>query len=33
VAGEGGFRLGDYPAVQAWLARVAAEPNYVPMGA
>jgi len=33
VAGEGGFRLGDYPAVQAWLARIAAEANYVPMGA
>ena len=34
VAEEGGgFRLGDYPDVQAWLARVAAEPGYVPMSA
>jgi glutathione S-transferase len=22
VAGEGGFRLADYPRVQAWIARV-----------
>ncbi len=30
VAEEGGgFRLADYPAVQAWLARVAAQPGYV----
>lgn len=29
----GGFRLGDYPAVQAWLARVAAQPGYLPIGA
>lgn len=34
VAEEGGgFRLGDYPAVQAWLARIAAAPGYVPMDA
>lgn len=33
VAHEGGFRLGDYPAVQAWLARIAATPGYVPMDA
>ena len=33
VAEEGGFRLGDYPAVQAWLARIAATPGYVPMDA
>jgi glutathione S-transferase len=33
VAEDGGFRLGDYPAVQAWLERVAAAPGYVPMGA
>jgi glutathione S-transferase len=32
VAGEGGFDLAAYPAVQAWLARVAAEPAYVAMG-
>ncbi|SEF86174.1 glutathione S-transferase [Billgrantia desiderata] len=32
VAHEGGFSLVDYPAVQAWLARVAAHPRHVPMG-
>jgi len=31
VAGEGGFELGDYPAVSAWLERVAAQPGHVPM--
>lgn len=31
VAEEGGFALGAYPHVQAWLARVAALPLYVPM--
>jgi len=31
VAGEGGFDLGGYPAVCAWLDRVAAEPGHVPM--
>jgi glutathione S-transferase len=31
VAGEGGFKLGDYPSVLAWLERVAAEPNRVAM--
>ena len=31
VAEEGGFRLADYPAVQAWLARVAAQPGYLPI--
>ena len=29
VADEGGFELGRYPAVQAWLARVAAQPGHV----
>ncbi len=29
VAGDGGFDLGRYPAIQAWLARVAAQPGYV----
>ena len=29
VAHEGGFDLGDYPKVRAWLARVAAEPGHV----
>ena len=33
VAEGGGFRLGDYPAVQAWLARVAATPGYLPIDA
>ena len=33
VAGEGGFRLGDYPNVQAWLDRVAATPGHVAMEA
>lgn len=28
VAHEGGFDLGDYPAVQAWLQRIASLPNY-----
>ncbi len=31
VAGEGGFDLGAYPAVCAWLDRVAGEPGHVPM--
>ena len=29
VADEGGFDLGDYPAIRAWLRRVAAEPGHV----
>ena len=29
VAEGGGFRLADFPAVAAWLGRVAAEPGYV----
>jgi len=29
VADEGGFDLSRYPAVSAWLKRVAAEPNYI----
>jgi glutathione S-transferase len=29
VAHEGGFDLSRYPAVQAWLARVAAQPGHV----
>jgi glutathione S-transferase len=33
VAGEGGFDLQPYPALRAWLARVAARPGYVPMEA
>jgi glutathione S-transferase len=33
VAHEGGFELGGYPAIQAWLAEVAAEPGHVPIDA
>jgi glutathione S-transferase len=33
VAPEGGFDLGPYPAVRAWLDRVAAEPGHVPITA
>jgi glutathione S-transferase len=33
VAGEGGFDLEPYPAVRAWLARVAAQPGHVPITA
>ena len=33
VAGEGGFDLDRYPAVQAWLARVAAEPGHITIDA
>src|SRR3954452_16940496 len=31
VAHEGGFDLGRYPAIQAWLYRVAAQPGHVTM--
>jgi glutathione S-transferase len=31
VAGEGGFELSRFPAVSAWLARVAAEPGHLPI--
>jgi glutathione S-transferase len=33
VAPEGGFDLGPYPAIRAWLERVAAEPGHVPIDA
>lgn len=33
VADEGGFDLDAYPAIQAWLGRVAAEPGHVPIEA
>jgi glutathione S-transferase len=33
VAHEGGFDLAAYPAVRAWLDRVAAEPGHVPIEA
>ena len=31
VAEDGGFDLAAYPAIEAWLKRVAAEPGHVPM--
>jgi glutathione S-transferase len=31
VADEGGFSLDEYPAVRAWLGRVAAQPGHVPI--
>jgi glutathione S-transferase len=30
-SGEGGFALSDYPRVSAWLARVASEPEHIPL--
>jgi glutathione S-transferase len=33
VAGEGGFDLASYPALGAWLARIAAQPEFVPLSA
>ena len=33
VAGEGGFDLARYPAIRAWLGRVAAEPGHVSIDA
>ena len=33
VAHEGGFDLGRFPAVQSWVARVAAVPGHVPIDA
>ena len=33
VADEGGFSLASYPAIRAWLERVAAEPAYLSMDA
>ena len=33
VAGEGGFELERYPAIGAWLERVASEPGHVPIDA
>ena len=32
LATEGGFRLGDYPAVSRWLGRVAQERGVLPFG-
>jgi glutathione S-transferase len=33
VAPDGGLELTDYPKVRGWLARVAAQPDYVPLAA
>ncbi len=33
VAGEGGFELSGYPAIRAWIDRVAAQPGHVPIDA
>ena len=33
VADEGGFELGGYPLIRAWLGRVAAMPGHVPIDA
>ena len=33
VAHEGGFDMSGYPAINAWLGRVAAEPGHVPIDA
>jgi len=31
VAGEGGFVLGDFPQIEAWIGRVEAIPGFIPM--
>lgn len=33
VAGDGGFRLERYPAVQRWIGRVQAQPGHIPIDA
>jgi glutathione S-transferase len=33
VASEGGFDLGRYPSVRAWLGRVSGQPGHVPIDA
>jgi glutathione S-transferase len=33
VADEGGFDLADYPAIRAWIDRVASEPGHVTIDA
>ena len=33
VANEGGFDLGGYPAVRAWLDRVRSQPRHIPITA
>jgi glutathione S-transferase len=32
AAADGGFDLGRYPAVSAWLGRVKGQPRHVPLG-
>ena len=31
VADEGGFDLGSYPAIRAWLERVRTQPRHIPI--
>lgn len=31
VAHEGGFSLEDYPNIRAWISRIEARPNFIPM--
>ena len=31
VAGDGGFNLARYPAITAWMKRIEAQPNYIPL--
>lgn len=31
VAHEGGFELGKYPAIRAWMERISERPKYIPM--
>jgi glutathione S-transferase len=31
VADEGGFELGGYPAILAWMERVSSQPGYIPI--
>jgi glutathione S-transferase len=33
VADEGGFDLGRYPAIRAWISRIASEPGHIPIDA
>jgi glutathione S-transferase len=33
VAEEGGFELGPYPSIRAWVERVAAEPGHLTISA